>query len=56
MNVRYADGQAGDVKRTGADTALAGSLLGWKAEVGIREGLQRQAEYIKRHNAQGRVT
>ena len=37
--------QAGDVDRTGGATARADALLGWKPEVGIVEGLARQAAW-----------
>ena len=33
---------AGDVQRTGGDTAAIRSALGWRPEVGLREGLSRQ--------------
>lgn len=47
VNVRYEDGQLGDVQRTGADTSLAATILGWTPKFGMTEGLQRQADYIK---------
>jgi nucleoside-diphosphate-sugar epimerase len=39
--------QAGDVKRTSADTACAREDLGWQAGVGLREGLRSQLEWVR---------
>lgn len=38
-------GQAGDVKRTGADTSLARDVLGWEPRTTLEEGLQEQIEW-----------
>ena len=40
--------QAGDVKRTAADTTRAVEDLGWRAGVGLREGLRSQLELGRR--------
>lgn len=37
--------QAGDVRRTGADTSAARTLLGWRAEVGLEEGVAAQVAW-----------
>jgi UDP-glucuronate 4-epimerase len=39
--------QAGDVKRTSADTACAREDLGWAATVGLREGLRSQLDWVR---------
>lgn len=41
IKVDYQDTVAGDVFRTGADTSRIEAALGWKARVGIEEGLAR---------------
>jgi UDP-glucuronate 4-epimerase len=38
--------QAGDVRRTAADTARARDDLGWQASVGLREGLRSELEWV----------
>jgi nucleoside-diphosphate-sugar epimerase len=40
--------QAGDVQRTGADTALARSTIGWAPRVSLRHGLRRQLDWMIR--------
>lgn len=39
LKIDYQDAVAGDVFRTGADTSAIEAALGWKATVGIEEGL-----------------
>jgi UDP-glucuronate 4-epimerase len=41
------DGVAGDVQRTGGDTAAIRSILGWNPSVSLREGLSRQLEWVR---------
>jgi nucleoside-diphosphate-sugar epimerase len=41
------DGVAGDVQRTGGDTAAIRSILGWSPSVSLREGLSRQLEWVR---------
>jgi nucleoside-diphosphate-sugar epimerase len=40
--------QAGDVRRTGADTSLAESRLGWQPQVTLREGLAATVDWVRR--------
>lgn len=42
LAVRYVDAIAGDVKRTGGDTAAIRSVLGWRPRITLREGIARQ--------------
>lgn len=49
LEVRYESAQPGDVRRTGADTSRARSLLGWSPSVSIEEGVTRQVEWHKLH-------
>ena len=37
--------QAGDVARTGGDVSLAATVLGWKPEVTIVDGVARQVAW-----------
>jgi UDP-glucuronate 4-epimerase len=39
--------QAGDVRRTGADTSLARTCLGWSPEVNLGEGIARTVAWVK---------
>ena len=39
--------QKGDVKHTAADTSGAARDLGYKPEVGLREGLSREVEWVR---------
>ena len=43
--------QAGDVKRTAADTTRAVEDLGWRAGVGLREGLRSQLDWVAARRA-----
>ena len=43
--------QPGDVERTCADISKAGTLLGWKPETPIEEGLQRFSEWVTTYYA-----
>jgi UDP-glucuronate 4-epimerase len=43
--------QAGDVRRTAADTTRACADLGWKATVGLREGLRSELEWVAARRA-----
>lgn len=47
LDVEYVDRVAGDVFRTGGDTSLIQSELGWAPEVTLEEGLHRQYEWGK---------
>lgn len=40
--------QAGDVKRTGADTSLARHLLGWEPRTALEDGLREQVEWHRK--------
>jgi UDP-glucuronate 4-epimerase len=41
--------QAGDVRRTGADTSLARATLGWRPATRLRDGLRRELEWAGAH-------
>lgn len=45
---RRHDGIAGDVQQTGGDTSAIRSTLGWEPSVGLREGLSRQLEWVRK--------
>ena len=47
LKVRYSDIQKGDVKHTYADISKAKKLLGYTPKVKLREGLEREADWIK---------
>lgn len=47
LNVEYQETALGDVRRTGADTELIRTTLGWSAEVTLREGLKRQFDWAR---------
>lgn len=40
--------QRGDVRRTGADTALARNFLGWEPKVGLEDGLRTELAWVHR--------
>jgi nucleoside-diphosphate-sugar epimerase len=42
LSVRRVEAIAGDVQRTGGDTAAIRSVLGWQPTVTLREGIERQ--------------
>lgn len=44
---------AGDVMRTGGDTARAQKLLGWRPRVGLREGLEQQIAWQVSNRSEG---
>ena len=46
VEVRKTDPRQGDVQRNFADTSKAARLLGWKAEVGLDEGLRNTVEWF----------
>lgn len=46
VEVRHGAPRAGDVSRNYADTSKADRLLGWRAEVGLEEGLRRTVEWF----------
>ncbi|HKP16868.1 MAG TPA: NAD-dependent epimerase/dehydratase family protein [Gaiellaceae bacterium] len=47
--------QRGDVRRTGADTSLAGRTLGWRPVVGLRPGLQSQLDWVRQRAEARRI-
>ena len=46
VEVRKTDPRQGDVQRNFADTSKAARMLGWKAEVGLDEGLRNTVEWF----------
>ncbi|MBN1168131.1 MAG: NAD-dependent epimerase/dehydratase family protein [Methanospirillaceae archaeon] len=49
---RYEDTQKGDVRDTCADVSKAGEFLEWKAETGIRDGLERYWDWYQQAGRQ----
>jgi UDP-glucuronate 4-epimerase len=47
LNVKYVEGVAGDVFRTGGDTTAIEEALGWRATVPLETGLARQFEWAR---------
>jgi nucleoside-diphosphate-sugar epimerase len=45
LTVTRVEAMAGDVRRTGGDTAAIRSVLGWRPVVSLREGIQRQLKW-----------
>jgi nucleoside-diphosphate-sugar epimerase len=45
LTVIRVEAMAGDVRRTGGDTAAIRSVLGWRPVVGLREGIERQLKW-----------
>ena len=41
FELRFAPARTGEIVRSAVDPALAGAVLGWRAEVGLAEGLER---------------
>jgi UDP-glucose 4-epimerase len=41
FELRFAPARTGEIVRSAVDPALAGEVLGWRAEVGLAEGLER---------------
>jgi UDP-glucuronate 4-epimerase len=48
LRVVHGPARPGDARHTGADGARAEALLGWRAEVGLADGLAEQAAWISR--------
>jgi UDP-glucose 4-epimerase len=51
--VRRLDVQKGDVRHTAADTGAARDALGFRPRVALREGLQREVEWLREARASG---
>ncbi len=51
--IEQRDGQPGDVRETGGAIDKATELLGWKPQVGLREGLRRQIEWHRGRSSHG---
>jgi UDP-glucose 4-epimerase len=49
VEIRHAAPRAGDVRRSFADACKAAALLDWRAEVPLREGIARVAEWFLHH-------
>jgi len=47
LRIRREPDQKGDVRHTMSDTQAAREILGYSPKVGIREGLQREVEWMK---------
>ena len=47
LKVRHEEDQKGDVRHTMSDTTSAREILGYSPEIGIREGLQREVEWMR---------
>jgi UDP-glucose 4-epimerase len=47
LDVVYQDNELGDVKDTAADTTLARRVLGYDPQVGVREGLEAEFEWLQ---------
>lgn len=45
--VRFGESQAGDARRTVADTSRALEDLGFKPQIGLREGLEKEWEWLQ---------
>ena len=45
LSVTHVNPVAGDVRRTGGDTAAIRSVLGWRPATGLREGIARQYDW-----------
>jgi UDP-glucuronate 4-epimerase len=45
LTVNRVEAMAGDVRRTGGDTAAIRSVLGWRPVVSLRDGIERQLEW-----------
>ncbi len=46
VEVRHGEPRLGDVRRNFSDTSKAARVLGWRAEVGLREGLRETLEWF----------
>jgi nucleoside-diphosphate-sugar epimerase len=51
IDVRRSPAQAGDVERTGAATGMAATVLGWRSETSLHDGLVRQHRWHLAHRA-----
>ena len=47
LKVKYIERQAGDAKRTSADTSKAKERIRFNPKVGLEEGLFREVEWLK---------
>lgn len=56
LQVGRAGEQAGDVRRTAADTTLARRALGWAPRVGLRDGLADELDWVRVQRAQVGMT
>ena len=45
LAIRHVEDVAGDVRRTGGDTAAIRSVLGWQPTVSLRDGIARQLSW-----------
>lgn len=50
LDVKYVQKVAGDVKRTGGDTARIKALVGWQPVMSLAEGLSRQLDWVRSLN------
>ena len=53
VEVRNTDARRGEVRRNFADTSKAARMLGWRAEVGLDEGLRRTVGWFMESTAPG---
>lgn len=47
LDIRYTDPARGDPARTGGDTTIITSDLGWKPVVGLEQGLRAQVDWVR---------
>lgn len=47
IDLRQESAQPGDVRQTGADVSLAADWLGWRPEVGVRDGVRGHVEALR---------
>jgi nucleoside-diphosphate-sugar epimerase len=50
LDIVYTGGEAGDVRQTAGDTSSIRSELGWEPQVGLRDGLAAQLEWVNSVN------
>jgi nucleoside-diphosphate-sugar epimerase len=53
VSARYLEPRVGDVRDSLADLQRAEDLLGYRPQVGLREGLARTVEYFTKRRAEG---